>query len=415
MMRESVLSSRHCSSEDEMKGELKAMAYELSKDVVEDLLRDKVTEVSLKPEYIWADTRKNYLSEADNPIVRIGIANCRLDYDLWEGLRSPASIGLHPAGIRDIWEYFATKDLKRTLPDGSPNYLATPESFESAAKRFNRAVIISAMLPFSASMLEGYRENILSRSPAPSGGYCKAYGEVNALFEECLSRAALELFAKDRAVVPMTANTVKELSETAVSKIHQGKYHGPCKGGNYPQKSIGVLTGLVQMGVSRIAFRDEIMGGGVVRLMGPLRSIIVFDSEELVTDGNGGFVDLNVEWRRRLFSLADFTNTDPEINRQRYCRYIADSDADSESCTACITYCPSGAQAKSTPQADGSYSDQVKDQRSRWHEGDLQFAFSDCLEERTQKKELYPEFMCGRCMVICALQGQRSKAAAGGA
>jgi hypothetical protein len=397
-----------------MKGELKAMAYELKREVVEGLLRDKVLEVSRKPEYMWADTRKNYLSEADNPIVRVGIANCRLDYDLWEGLRSPASIGLHPAGIRDIWEYFATKDLKRTRPDGSINYLATPEPFESAEKRFKRVVIISAMLPFSASMLEGYRENILSRSAVPFGGYCKAYGEVNTLFEESLSRAALELFARDRAVVPMTNNTVKELSEMAVPKIHQGKYHGPCKGGNYPQKSIGVLTGLVQMGVSRIAFRDEIVGGSVVRLMGPLRSMVVFDSEELVTEGSGGIVDLNDEWRQRLFSLADFTNTDPDINRQRYCRYIADSEADSESCSACITFCPSGAQAKSAPRADGSYASRVRDQKSRWYGGDLQFAFSDCLEERTQKKELYPEFMCGRCMVICVLEGQRSRKAAEG-
>jgi hypothetical protein len=282
-------------------------------------------------------------------------------------------------------------------------------------ERYKRVVVISAMLPLSPDMLEGYRENILSRSSAPFGGYCKAYAEVNRLFEESLSRAAMQLLSRDRAVVPMTSKTVDELSETAVPKIHQGKNHGPCKGGHYPQKSIGVLTGLVQMGVSRMAFRDELMGDTVVRMIGPLRSIVVFDSEEPVRDGSGGIVDLNDEWRQRLFSIADFTNTESGINRQRYCRYAEDPKSDSESCSACITYCPSGAQAKSTPRPDGTFAASVTEQKSRWYGNDLQFAFSDCLEERTQKKELFPDFMCGRCMVICVLEGKRSREAAGGA
>jgi hypothetical protein len=397
---------------DNRKGAAKNMGPELSRSLLEDLVREKVSEVSLKPEYVWADTRQNYMRESDRPVVRVGMANCRLDYDLWEGLRSPASIGLHPVGIREIWEFFATKDVRRTRPDGTTNYLATPESFESAMARFKRVVVISAMLPLSPEMLEGYRENILSRSSAPFSGYCKAYAEVNKLFEESLSLAAMQLLSKGRAVVPMTSKTVDEMSENAVPKIYQGKNHGPCKGGHYPQKSIGVLTGLVQMGVSRMAFRDELLDDSVARMIGPLRSIIVFDAQAPVTDGSGEIVDLSDQWRKRLFSIADFTNTDSKINRLRFCRFLEDPGSDADSCSACISYCPSGAQAKSTPNADGSYASTVRDQKSRWYGNDLQFAFSDCLEERTQKKELFPDFMCGRCMVVCVLEGKRSKEAA---
>ncbi len=42
----------------------------------------------------------------------------------------------------------------------------------------------------------------------------------------------------------------------------------------------------------------------------------------------------------------------------------------------------------------------------------LVFVFSDCLEERAQKKELFPGFMCSRCMVVCVLADKRSKEAA---
>ena len=50
-----------------------------------------------------------------------------------------------------------------------------------------------------------------------------------------------------------------------------------------PQKSVAVLMGLGQFGVSRIVFKDEIVGGNVQRFTGPLRSIIIFDQEELTT------------------------------------------------------------------------------------------------------------------------------------
>ena len=404
---------------------MKAKPFDLTRDSVESLIKQKVREVANKPEYMWADSRRNYMCEkadggdrdrsdrdGSEPVVRVGMANCRLDHDLWDGLRNPASVGLHPAGLREIWEFFATKNIRRVRPDGSVNHLAAPEPFESAKERFKRVTIISALLPFSREMLEGYRQIIISKSEAPYDGFCKAYGEVNTLFDESLSRAALELFSDGRAVIPMTNRTVKELSETAIPKIHQGVYHGPCKGGHFPQKSVGVLTGLVQLGVSRIAFRDELMADEVVRLVGPLRSVIVFDSEDPVTDGSGGIINLDQQWSRWVFSLSDFTNTDREIARRRFCRHTNDSGSEEKSCSLCIELCPSGAQAESSPKPDGTYAPQIQAQKSRWYKSDLQFAFSECVEERTQKSDLFPQFMCGRCMVICALAGKRSADAA---
>jgi ferredoxin len=267
-------------------------------------------------------------------------------------------------------------------------------------------VIISAMLPLSETLFQEYGEAILRRESAPIDAYCKAWAETNQLLDEAIAKVGMALQGPGRAVVPMTGRMVDMISQRAVPAIHQGNYHGPCKGGHFPQKSVGVLTGLAQFGVSRIVFRDEVADGAVERLVGPIRSIVIFDTEP-VTDGADGTVRLDEPRRRALMALADFTDTRPKVNRQRYCTFIAEPEWGEQGCGMCVRYCPSGAIGNSAPQANGEYAEAIKGQVSRFSGARLQFDFARCLEERTQKADLYPDYMCGRCVAICASHGRR--------
>jgi ferredoxin len=375
---------------------------------VEAALRGKIEEIRRKPEYLWADGwRNHWVDDEGEAVVKAGVANCTLDFDLWKGLRNPALIGRHPVGLQEIWEFYATKDIKKTRPDGTPNYLSMPTPFEEAAQRFGRAVIISAMLPLSEEIFERYAEVTVNRHLAPYDAYCKAWAETNQLLDEAVGKVAMELYGPERAVVPMTGDMVGTISEQTVPATRRGNYHGPCKGGNFPQKSVGVLTGLAQFGVSRITFRDEAHNGQVERFIGPIRSIVLFDAQELITDGSDGIVHLDEARREQVMALADFTDTRPEVNRQRYCAYIPDQAWGEGGCGLCVQFCPSGAVGNSAPQPDGTYAPAIKQQASRFSDGRLQFDFAKCLEERTQKAQLYPDYMCGRCVAICASQGKR--------
>lgn len=379
---------------------------------IEAALRRKVERIRGKPEYLWADDRRNHkVNHDEEAAVKAAVANCTLDFDLWKGLRNPALIGRHPLGLQEIWEYYATNDIQKTRPDGTPNYLSMPTPFEKAQKQLDRAVVISALLPLSEEIFERYAEAIVLREPAPYDAYCKAWGETNQLLDEAVAKMAMELHGPDRAVVPMTNDMVGEISEQAVPPIHRGDYHGPCKGGNWPQRSVGALTGLVQFGVSRDVFRDEIHDGRVERFMGPIRSIVLFDAQDPVTDGSDDVVYLTEAWRERLMSLADFTDTRPEVNQQRYCTYIPDEEGDEDGCGLCVQYCPSGAVANSAPQTDGEYAQAIKGQVSRFNDDHLQFDFAACLEDRTQKAQLYPDYVCARCIAICAARGERRTSA----
>lgn len=335
-----------------------------------------------------------------------------MDFDLWRKLRGPALVGRHPLNLKDIWEYFATNDIKKTRLDGTPNYLAMPTPYEKAQRRFNRAVIVSALLPLSGELFERYANTIVRREPAPYDAYCKAWAETNQLLDEAIAKVAMELHGPDRAVVPMTSGMAREISEKAVAPIYRGDYHGPCKGGHWPQRSIGVLTGLVQFGISRAVFRDESRNGQVTRFIGPLRSIVLFDTQDPITDGTDGVVHLCEDWRERLISLTDFTDTRAEVNRQRYCTYIPDEEWGEQGCGLCVEYCPSGAVGNSAPRPDGDYSKTLKEQVSRFSNDHLQFDFARCLEDRSQKAKLYADYVCARCVAVCASRGTRRTSSA---
>ena len=131
-------------------------------------------------------------------------------------------------------------------------------------------------------------------------------------------RMGIELSSSDAVVVAMHNENVKNASAEAIPINRQGPAHGACKRVHYPQKSIAVLMGLGQFGVSRIVFRDEIIDDRVRRFTGPLKSIILFDQEVLTTGKKDGIFLPSEDWRNFLLHLSDFNRVDPEINQYRF-------------------------------------------------------------------------------------------------
>ena len=384
----------------------------LNVDRITELYRDKVVELQEEPEFQWKKESVKYAIDGDGvPSVKVAVGNVPLVYDLWAGLRNPAVVGLYPVGLREIWEYHANKRRARVDESGRQTIFQVPSPFEDAKKRFNRAVIISMMLPFSHEVVKGYLHSVRGDRDRSSYLFRRMYEDVNLMANKATGRVGIELATVDGVVLAMNDDNVDKVSKDAVPVTHQGASHGPSKDGNFPQKSLAVLMGLGQFGVSRIVFRDELIDGKVQRFVGPLRSIVVFDEAEPVTDGGGGLVYPTEEWRRFLFKLYDFTDTDPDLNKYRYCSYIPQNDA---GCGKCVDSCPSGAQGNSTPTPDGGYSDPVSAQSHRFWEGKLQFDYARCCETRGQMAALFPEWSCARCVSVCAVDGGRRKAAVEG-
>jgi hypothetical protein len=225
-----------------------------------------------------------------------------------------------------------------------------------------------------------------------------------------ITRSAIGLLTdeSESVVVVMNNDNVKAVSTEAVPQTRQGVSHGPSKGSNYPQKSMAVLMGLGQFGISRLVFRDEFNNGKVERFIGPIRSIIVFDKLPLVKDGSGGIIYPSQDWHKFLFNLFDFTNTDTEVNQYRFCSHIPQGD---NGCNQCVSNCPSGAQASSAPKSDGQYSEQVS-QSNRFWQGKLQFDYTKCSEDRNQMVGIFPEWSCARCATFCIDQGVKREYAA---
>ena len=233
--------------------------------------------------------------------------------------------------------------------------------------------------------------------------------EMAGICDMATTRAAIDLVADDNVVLAMSNDNVTNVSTESIPLTHQGASHGPCKNGNFPQKSIAVLMGLVQFGVGRLVFRDELIDSKVQRFAGPVRSIVIFDKQELVTDGSDGMLYPSQAWRDFLFQLTDFTNIAPEVNQYRFCSYIPLND---KGCGKCIDCCPSGALSSSVPDPTGIYSEQVARQRHRFWEGQLQFDYAKCCDDRGQMEGLFPQWSCARCVSICVDQGIRRKRAA---
>jgi ferredoxin len=329
---------------------------------------------------------------------------------LWEGLRNPAIIGLYPAGLRDIWEYYSNRRKQKVDESGRNTIFQVPRSFEYTLKNFRRAVIVSVMLPFSLKIVHDYVDLVIDKKKGSSHKFINMYERMNKILDKAITRTAIGLVTDDseRVVVAMNTETVKAVSTEAVPQTRQGASHGPSKGGNYPQKSIAALLGLGQFGVSRIIIRDELVDNKVERFAGPIRSIIIFDKEPLVTDGRGSIIYPTSEWRQFLLQLYDFTSTGKDINTYRLCTHIPLND---KGCSKCSDSCPSGAQANSLPDFEGKYSERVSKQANRFWESKLQFDANRCVDERGQMSGLLPEWSCARCVTVCIDQGIRRKQA----
>jgi ferredoxin len=79
-------------------------------------------------------------------------------------------------------------------------------------------------------------------------------------------------------------------------------------------------------------------------------------------------------------------------------------------CGKCLPACPSGALQNSTPTPVGSYDDAVTNQEHRFWEGTLDFDYANCVNDRSQKGQLYEDYVCARCEVVCASEGIRKSA-----
>jgi hypothetical protein len=235
------------------------------------------------------------------------------------------------------------------------------------------------------------------------------YEDVQLMADKAVGRVGIDLASIEGVVLAMDNDNITKISKEAVPTTHQGDSHGPSKGGNFPQKSLAVLTGLGQFGISRIVFRDEVVDDKIQRYVGPLRSIIVFDEEEPIRDSSGSIMYPTEEWRKFIFQLYDFTDSDPNVNKYRYCSYVPLNDS---GCGKCIGCCPSGAQSSSVPMPEGGYSEQVSAQSHRFYEEKLQFDYAKCCEARGQMANLFPDWSCARCVSICAVEGNRRKYAA---
>lgn len=379
---------------------------ELLQENLTTLFKRVVAELQEEPEF----KRKGkplYAVENGTPSIKVAAGNIPLNYDLWKNLRNPAVVGLYPVGLQKIWEFYAHTKKRGIDTSGRSTIFQVPQPFDSAMKKYSRAVIISVMLPFSPDSIKEYTELVGDREGS-SHVYYSMYDDVDTMVDRAVSRAALGLVRDNNVVVPMHKDNVIKVSKEAVPVTRQGSSHGPAKGGNYPQKSVAALLGLGQFGVHRIIFRDEVVSGKVQRLTGPLRSIIIFDRNQLITDGEG-MIYPGDQWRQFLFKLYDFTNTDSEVNKYRFCTYQPLND---EGCGFCKVYCPSGAQANSMPDTTGEYSKEIVQQQHRFWEGKLQFDYARCCEERGQMASLFNEWSCSRALSVCASKGRKRKYAA---
>jgi len=385
--------------------------YRIDQQSILDLVRGKVSEVINEPEYNWNGRFKSFRADDDGtPTVRVGIVNCSLDTDIWEGLRTPAHVGMHPLGPEDIWRHYACMTVKTTRDDGSSNPLAMPETFTDAKKQYRRFVILIGMLAVNPQVYRTYGEKIARGDQDPFDYYSRSSADVNAIINKAMGKAALALMTPGRVVVPMTEKVTGAIIERTRPEYLTGRYHGPCND-HWPCNSIAVMAGLLRFGVNRIPFRDEVGANGeTFRLFGRYRSIVLFDKEPPVADNTGGIVPVDSHRLMRLMRINDYTDVDPSIVSRRYCTYNTVDTGGRSICGKCLDACPSGALRNSSASSGGALDKHLAEQKHRFWGDALDFDHANCVRERGQKGQLYDDYVCARCEAICASQGIRKPA-----
>ncbi|MCX5906410.1 MAG: hypothetical protein NTY64_04265, partial [Deltaproteobacteria bacterium] len=159
---------------------------------------------------------KYALDSAGEPDVKVAGANVSLDYDLWDGLRNPAGLGLHPAGLREIWEFHAWRTASKRSDDiGRETIFEFPLTFDQARERFQRALIVSVLLPFAEEPLKAHDRFIRGNKHGAFWPYSQFYEEVNNTLDKALLRTGMELSNAKNVVLAMDRKNMDDLSSEA--------------------------------------------------------------------------------------------------------------------------------------------------------------------------------------------------------
>lgn len=380
----------------------------INREIFQELLQKKITEVAGEPEYSWQNNTCSYMTDNNGePVVRVAIANFAPQLDIWQQLKSPALVGRYPLAPADIWEHYAAANFKRTRPDGSSSILALPETFESALTRIRRIVIVCCMLAVNPEIHSTYAQKIEMGDEDPFDYYKRATVEVSEIVDKATGKLALSLMAPKRAVVPMTTKNTQKIIDRTRGEYRKDSYHGPCNN-HWPQNSIAVMTGLLRFGIHHLPFRDEVNADGSrQRLYGRYRSIVIFDEHGPVSDADNGVSLLDEATLTVLHKQNDYTENSAEAVAARYCTYNLTNKDGKSVCAKCIAACPSNALTNSAPDPNGVFPKKIMNQKHRFWEDSLAFDFKNCCSDRYQKAELYEDYVCARCEAICAAKGIR--------
>ena len=236
------------------------MGSNITLKTVSQLLTEKVLELQAEPEF-QKNSGCDFAADTEgNPLIKVAIGNVPLDYDLWDGLRNPAVVGIYPAGLPELWEFYANRRKQKVDEAGRQTIFQVPRSFDFAQKTYRRVLIVSAMLPFSPDVIHNYVEQVVEKKKGSSFLFARSYDYINRMLDKAITRVAIDLVGDDseRAVIVMNNDNMKAVSTEVIPQSRQGISHGPSKGGNFPQKSLAVLLGLGQFGASRMVVRDEV-------------------------------------------------------------------------------------------------------------------------------------------------------------